>query len=255
MTLLVTEIHVPGDLRRGFILFAADQRITMPGNLPPRSMKKVFPIPHLNAGIGYFGLAQVNERVFLSGWLPNVINQSTQITSLGEFARTLCERLNQSVNKTWLGTQPSGFHISGYNSKGLPELWHISNCGMEGFIYNNMVPEYHVTEDFLRVNAVSLGFDGTNPVIPQPFVQYYVNGDVRPFHLVWRRLDEFAEGIFQFEDFRRPTSYPEYIAFAKWKMEVIASFYRSFANRRIISKPIDAFVIVPGIGIIEQGAG
>jgi len=245
MTLLVNEIHVPGDLRQGNVLFAADRRITMPGKSRPKFMKKIMEIKYLNAGIGYYGLAQVNQSEYFSGWLPNFIKNSVEAKSLRDFATKLHGELNRKVNKVWLREKASGFHICGYNADNFPELWHICNHQMEGNNYVDLVSEYHLSEDFLRRDAPNLGFDGINSIVPQPFVQYYVNGDVRPFHSVWKRLDEFLFEMFSHKDFKHPARPDEYIEVIRWKMEVVASFYQKFARKPIIGKPIDAFIILP----------
>lgn len=245
MTLLLNEIHVPGDLRKSVILFAADRRVSLPGKSPPRFMKKIARIPYLNAGIGYYGLAEVQSGVYLSSWLPNFINNSAEAKTLGEFANKLRAELNWVVNKAWLKKQPSGFHLCGYNIHGFPELWHICNHGMEGNNYKDFVSEYGLSEDFLRRDAAALGFDGTNPLVRQSFVQCYINGDVRPFHSVWSRLNEFSAEMFTYADFKSPRQADEFIEFTKWKFKVIASFYKCFAKRPVIGGPIDAFVLRP----------
>ena len=245
MTLLVNEIHVLSDLRQCPILFAADRRITFPGKTPPKFMKKIFQVEHLNAGVGYYGLAQVNEREYLSSWLPNFIRHSIDVSSLRDFAIKLHDELNQKVRKAWLCKQVSGLHICGYNADGLPELWHISNHQMRGNTYVDIVPQYRLSEDFLREHARARGFDGTNPVVPNSFIQYYINGDVRPFHSSWIRLNEFIAEMFSYPDFKSSAQPKQYLEVAKWKMEVIASFYRKFAKKPLIGKPIDAFSLFP----------
>jgi len=245
MTLLLNELHVPGDLRKSVILFAADRRITLPGKSPPKFMKKIAEIPQLNAGIGYYGLAEVRSGVYLSSWLPNFINNSTEARTLREFATNLRDELNRAVNKAWLKKQHSGFHICGYNTSGFPELWHICNHGMEGNNYKDFASEYGLSEDFLRRDAAAQGFDGTSPLVRQPFVQYYINGDVRPFHSAWKRLNEFSAEMFSYADFKSPRRTGEYIEITKWKFKMIASFYQRFAKQPVIGGSIDAFILVP----------
>lgn len=162
MTLLVNEIHVPNDLRQSLILFVSDRRITLPGKSPPKFMRKILEVKHLNAGIGYYGLAEIQPNVYLSSWLPNFVNHSAETGSLRQLANNLCAELNRQVNKSWLRKLPSGFHLCGYNTDGLPELWHICNHGMEGNDYKDFASEYGVSEDFLRRDAVVQGFDGQN---------------------------------------------------------------------------------------------
>ena len=245
MTLLVNEIHVRGSLQNGLILQAADRRITVEGKFHS-NRKKLFNIPHLNAGVGHFGLAQVNEREFFSSWLPNFIRHACKTEAIEEFARRLMRELNEKVNKTLLARNPSGFHICGYNSDDYPELWFVRNIGgMEGPVYKGFQAEYFISEDFLARDACNMGFDGTDPRVPADFNQYYVNGDIRPFHSIWRRLDGFLAEMFSHPGFRRPHKPSDLEKIAKWKMHVISSFYKQFAERQIIGTPIDAFVLVP----------
>jgi len=61
MTLLATEIHNHDAVDRAFIVFAADRRITRKSGEYGGTRKKIFALPWLNAGIGYFGLAEVLE--------------------------------------------------------------------------------------------------------------------------------------------------------------------------------------------------
>jgi hypothetical protein len=208
--------------------------------------KKLFRIPYLNAGVGYFGLAQVDQGKFLSEWLPNFINYTCEVGSLEKFARVLCDKLNHKVNKEFLKKAPSGFHVCGYNAKNLPELWFVRNIrSMEDHVYRGFATEYNLTEDFLARDARKCGFNGVNPKVPCSFIQYYINGDVRAFHSIWQRLDEFLAKMFSQADFRHPQQSTDLEAVAKWKMGVISSFYKQFAEKQIIGAPIDAFVLLP----------
>jgi hypothetical protein len=245
MTLLINEIHVQGDLHNSFILFAADRRITLPGRAAPKFMKKVVRIPYLNAGIGYYGLAEIKQNVYLAGWLPNFINNASGIKSLGEFAANLRDELNQKVSKTWLSKYPSGFHICGYNANGFPELWHICNHNMQGNKYIDFSQHFGLSEDFLSRDAVAQGYDGASSSVRKPFIQYYINGDVRPFHSAWSRLDEFLAEMFAHGDFRRPQTLNDKVEVVKWKMNMMVSFYEQFANQPIIGGSIDAFTLKP----------
>ena len=77
MTLLLTEIHpfnIPID--PPFIVFAADRRISRGDNYDD-TREKIFRIPILNAGIGYFGLAEIpkgNVRRPMSEYITEYIN-------------------------------------------------------------------------------------------------------------------------------------------------------------------------------------
>jgi hypothetical protein len=245
MTLLVNEIYIHQHLGHGLIILAADRRVTIDGKFHS-NRKKLFRISYLNAGVGYFGLAQVNNTEFLSGWLPDFIRHACGVKSLEEFSRSLCDELNRKVNKGFLKKAPSGFHICGYNAKNLPELWFISNIqSMQGHIYKGFEAEYCITEDFLGRDAQKLGFNGVDPEVPNVCTQYYVNGDIRAFHSIWVRLDEFLEEMFSQDDFKCPRQVADMEAIIRWKMGVISSFYKQFAKKQIIGTPIDVFVLLP----------
>jgi len=208
--------------------------------------KKLFKIPYLNAGVGYFGLAQVNQTEFFSSWLPNFIRRACDIGTLEGFVHRLCVELNRSVNKSFLTKAPSGFHVCGYNAGSYPELWFVRNIlDMEGYLYKGFETRYRISEDFLARDARKMGFNGANPELPNDFNQYYVNGDARAFHSIWFRLDEFLAEMFSQADFNRPREARDLEVIVKWKIGVISSFYKQFAKKPIIGTPIDAFVLLP----------
>jgi hypothetical protein len=245
MTLLITEIHMVNALQNGFILHAADRRITLNGK-PHRQDRKIFKIRYLNAGVGYFGLADINHKVTFSEWLPNFINKNSDAHSLGQFAERLRNELNRTVNKSLLADQISGLHICGYNAENYPEFWIVRNS--ETFIdgaYQNLKAKYYCAEEFLARDAKGLDFNsvGDGKLVYQR--QYYINGDVRPFHHLWEPLNQFLAGMFAYEGFKRPKTPEEYSEVAKWKVRVIASFYNHFARKKIIGTPINAFVLQP----------
>ena len=246
MTLLVNEIHIGGDLRNSLIVATADRRITKVGTGFDSNRKKLFKFRHLNAAVGYFGLAQPTVRRYFSDWVANFINQATGFSSLEEIANNMCAELNRTVDKRLLKDYPSGFHICGYNSQGFPEFWFVRNIGaMEESRYIDYKSEYFLTEDFLSRDARIQGFDGASPTVNNNFVQYYTNGDVRPFHGVWRKLDEFAAQMLSQSDFRLPSDLSDNERFVEWKMQVISSFYKRFAKIATIGEPIDVLTLTP----------
>jgi hypothetical protein len=234
VTLLVNEIHVPtGDLRRSFIVLAADRRVTVKGRYDS-SRKKLFRIPYLNAGVGYFGLAQVTPKQYFSSRLPNFIRHTHGARCLEDFAHRLRDRLNRDVSKSPLSAYPSGFHVCGYGAAGYPELWFVRN------IQDMTGPLYRGFED-----AHQSGYDGAGPHVSSGLIQYYVNGDVRSFRGVWIDLQPFVARMLQEPDFKPPRSPDAFAEIAKWKVGVVASFYKQFAKTQTIGAPVDAFALVP----------
>jgi hypothetical protein len=249
MTLLINEIHAIDSLQNSFILNVADRRLTdkntgeWHGN-----HRKIFEIPYLNAGVGYFGVAAVSNKEYFSSWLPNFIKRNANVRNLSQFAHALRDTLNRVVDKTFLKDRVSGFHICGYNAEHFPEFWIVRNTDrFENGVYRDFKTEYYCDEEFLKRDARSpdVGFDGVSPVIPGYVRQYYINGDIRPFHLIWGELDKFLYGMFAFESFSSPKTQTEMEEVAKWKLSVIASFYKKFARRKLIGTPIDAFILLP----------
>ena len=79
MTLLATEI-LKHDKPDAVIVFQADRRITR-GRVRDSEQPKIFQIPRLSAGIGYFGLAEVPTPGVRSLWQSGLNGFSRQ-TSL-----------------------------------------------------------------------------------------------------------------------------------------------------------------------------
>ena len=163
-----------------------------------------------------------------------------------EFPEMLKETLNRDVNKKMLSTNPSGFNVCGYNESNLPEFHIITNIGsMRDHIYSDFHSLYFYSEDFLRHDAHKMGWNGINPQIPLRKKQYYINGDVRTFHAVWKKLDSFFDIMMKHGDFSEPR-YPESVRNrADWKVKAISSIYKRYASTVIIEPPVDTLVYSP----------
>jgi hypothetical protein len=247
MTLLINEIHTIDSLQNGYIVHAADRRITNNGKYDS-TRKKVFEISYLNAGVGYFGLAQLNDKEFFSSWLPNFINKNSDAQSLSQFAERLTGALNQKVEKFRLKNMISGLHLCGYNRARHPEFWIIRNSrnyDENAGVYRDLKTEYYFEEEFLGRFAKEMGFESIGSIAPGHRCYYLVNGDVRSFHGIWDKLDPFLVGMFARENFKPLKGKAGLEQIAKWKLEVIASFYEEFAHKKIVGKPIDAFTLWP----------
>ncbi len=243
MTILVNEYHIGASITDATLVQVADRRITVNGNYHS-SRKKVFKIPYLNATIGYFGLAQPHQRDFFSSWVPNAIRNGTGIANLHDFVNYFLSRLNHDVSKTLLRNNPSGFHLSGFASDGIPEFHYIRNIDqMNGPYYNGFRDHYYHTEDFRSRDAIQ-NTNGTARPISNVAnaIFWYVNGDLRSFWSFWQPVHHFVEQVGNDPSFSRPSSLSER---AKWKLEALASFYHSFARQKIVGKPIDAIEINP----------
>ncbi|MBM4160390.1 MAG: hypothetical protein FJ217_04735 [Ignavibacteria bacterium] len=248
MTLLANEIHVQDSLQHTVIIFAADRRITFLGRFHSLG-KKIFPIEYLNAGIGFFGLAEVfpgGKKQSMSSWLPQFITRNHRIRTLEEFADTLRAELDNVVPRDLKTSNPSGFHIAGFNQSGLPEFWFVRNIEhMDAHRYIDLQDHYSATEDFLARDARQFGFDGHSPTVARPFTWFYRNGDIRAHVVAWERLDGIIADFLSLPDFKKLNSLCDYERFIEFKMKMIAAIYKEYSTAATIGTPIDVFSIVP----------
>lgn len=232
MTLLATEIHRPG-LAGATIIFAADRRITR-GTVRDSTRRKIFPIPRLRAGIGYFGLAEVprgRRTEPMAIWLRRFIDASSA-SSLRGFAHDLARELNMVVPAQWRRTCVSGFHVCGFVSRHRPEFWYVRNC--DDSAGQRPIGRYSAREDFQRRDA---------PGLAPGQVMVYRNGDIRAHVLAWQRIDQAFLGLLQQPDFRPLATGGDYVRWVRFKMGVIADMYHRFCRVSIIGRPVDAFSI------------
>jgi hypothetical protein len=243
VTLLTTEIHPINGLDDTLIVFAADRRISKITGGYLTTRKKIFRIDYLTGGIGYFGLAEV-PNLPMSDWLARFIRANANVRTLREFGETLARELNRIVPRKWRQQQPSGFHLAGHNVDGLPEFWYVRNLDDDR---TTLFGEFRVREDFLARDAPVLGFDGQNPLsVSNDRVQIYRNGDIRAHVAVWESLDGSFGQLLRLEDFRRLARPDDYEGWVKFKMELVAYFYKHYAKQAVIGRPIDVFSIRGG---------
>jgi hypothetical protein len=225
MTLLLTEIH---EEQERTIVFAADRRISRAGR--PASRQKVFTVPQLRAGVGYFGLAEFpGGRVdkLLSSFIKN--NRGT--SSMAEFAGRLADSLNSDVPEAWRSSEPSGVHIAGFAPSGEIEFWFVRNVGDDR---TTMIGRYEAREDYQRTHKAALQAGQ---------FQVYRNGDLRAHVIAWERIDRALERFFGFPDFERITTRERYLAWVRFKFQVLCRFYEDFCTDPIIGLPVDAFAV------------
>jgi len=237
MTLLLTEVHcLTDDLTDSVIVFAADRRLSTSGRYHA-TKKKLFEVPGLRAGLGFFGLAEFraeNMPVSISDWLKRFIDtKSSTYDSLMDFARGLAKELNQLVPDSIRRREVSGFHLSGLNREGIPEFWFIRNVDDDR---QTVVGTYSAREDFLSrdVQKVHTG---------EARIISYRNGDIRGHIAAWERLDEAFFSLLQEPEFRLPRTSDEYGAWVKFKMQVLVHFYKQYCSSSILGGPIDTLVI------------
>lgn len=249
MTLILNEFHLLRGLKQTIIVAAADRRISNSDGSYDSTRKKLFSIPNFNGAIAFFGLAMVfpcGQGQYLSEWLPGFIRRQAGNFNMQDFAESLREELNRIVPSTVLSNNPSGFHICGYNKEGYPDFWYVSNIGgMTGFRYTNLMANYApAASHFLDRDARdNFGWDGSDPLTAKNGPWVYRNGDYRAHVAAWELLDEIFTRLIQFPDFKRIRNTQDYGEYAKFKFEVIAYLYKKWANKKIIARPIDVFVL------------
>jgi hypothetical protein len=246
MTLITNEIHMLDGFNNTVMVFAADRRMTKLNGTFDSVRPKLFRIPYLKGGVSYFGLAEFLQRgrnFRLWEWLPAFITRNNTLTNLRDFAFTLREELNSVVPPSALSKNPSGFHIAGYNADGFPEFWYLTNIGsMNQFKYKDLQSCYgEPSSDFLNRDAIKLGWDGKDPGSVANKVMIYRNGDFRAHVAAWEKLDGMLSELMAFPDFRKLSKPKDFEAWVRFKMEVIAHFYKKFANLAVIGTPIDVW--------------
>lgn len=228
----MTEIH-RHDHPDAVIVFAADRRISR-GTVRDSEQPKVFSIPRLHAGIGYFGLAEVPSRTGsepMAIWLQDFVAGSTANTLAG-LAQDLVGALNAVVPAGCRQSLVSGFHLCGFVAPARPEFWYVRNC--DDTAAQNPTGTYAAREDFQSRDA---------PCLAPGHGMIYRNGDIRAHVLAWEKIDEAFGALFSAPDFRVPSTPDEYAGWVEFKMGVIAQFYERFCRVSIIGRPIDAFPI------------
>jgi hypothetical protein len=235
MTLLATEIHNHTDPDRAAVVFAADRKITNTRTgAHMGTHRKIFELEWMNAAIGYFGLAELpgprgNRPMQI--WLEAFIRKNSDARTLGEFSKRLTSDLNHLVPKHWHRTACSGFHIAGFNEAGKPEFWFVRNIDDA---FEPTLGMYEAREDFQRRDAPRLLSNET---------MIYRNGDIRAHVAAWKQIDESFGALLNVPGFRRLKNSEDYAEWVRFKMEIIAYFYKKFSPHPIIARPIDVILI------------
>lgn len=247
MSLITNEIHVRNGFKNTVLVFAADRLITKP-NRPPVVRPKLFKIPYLEAGISYFGLAEVfpsGRTVYMSDWLQYFINRQAGIRELGEFAFKLRDALHLVIPLETLQANASGFHICGYTLRGLPDFWYLSNIGgMEQYWHTGLMPRYEEPQShFLERDAKELGWDGKDVSSVQNKGRIYRNGDFRGHVVAWDALGQILENMQSFPDFKKQRTVEDYETTVKFKFKVIERIYKEFCRKPKVGGGVDVFTI------------
>ncbi|MDH5641739.1 MAG: hypothetical protein OEY28_10630, partial [Nitrospira sp.] len=155
MTLLTTEILEGRQFLEPFIVFAADRRISLNGK-PNAARKKVFRVPGYDAGVGYFGLAEVpsgQDRQPMDKWLREFLEKRPAVGGLESLATDLASALNSEIPSAWRRRYVSGIHLAGFDDGDRASFWFVRN------VDDCMTPigAYQAREDYRRRDAGGLG--------------------------------------------------------------------------------------------------
>ena len=191
-------------------------------------------MPIVNAGVGFFGLAEIpvgRDRVEMAEWLQQFLASITPRETLQGFANRLSAALNRSVPIDVRNSNISGFHIAGFGEEGRPEFWYVRNVDDDR---ETIFGEYKVREDFQSRDAARIK--------PGEYWMYR-NGDIRAHVIAWESFDDSLGSLLNAPDFKKFLTPEDDADWVKFKIEVIADFYKRFCRVSIIGKPVDAFLI------------
>jgi len=249
MTLVLNEIHIINGLENTYMIAAADRRITYPDGRH-KNWKKIFNIPYLHGAISYYGLAEflpkgkkINWN--FTNWLPTFISNNAKVDSVECFALNLRDELNKIVPPTYLKDNPSGFHICGYDNRGYPEFWSLTNIGkFSDYKYSNLKKAYQPPANELQGGYLQgIGWNGTDPLSVENKIVTYRNGDIRAHGVVFKKLDEIYNYLSQFGNFKKIEDLEQYKDFIKYKFKILAYIYKKMAKQKIIGGDIDVLLL------------
>jgi len=247
MTLIVNEIHYdPSDARNSRIISAADRRISVRGSAAGEA-RKLFLVERLNLTVSYFGLASTRARKAFEQLAGEFIASDTS-KSIADFAHALRNHLNREIDGDWLEKQPSGWHVCGFNEKGVPEMWFIRNIGgMHGLTYTNFQNQYMpATEELSSVHLTGI-LDESTGRFTQPFWFSFQNGDLRPFRPAWGLLDAFLVAMDAMGLTNAPKVALDHENRIKWKMSTLGLFFDNISFEKVIGGRIDVETLLPNI--------
>jgi|GEM_PF-5316764 len=230
MTLVLTEITYHG------IVFAADRNILKWDQEPEKQTllgraPKLFFVPDLEAGICYYGLAQIGG-ILMAQWLPTFIQAANRLSSLRDFALQLAETLNTASLLPDEKGMPLGFHLAGYVKAGnlkVPSFWHIRNIYQmtPQAEYADIREEFQVSEDFLERDVKHIQPAHLEKHL-KTIAYTYRNGMLRPYVHLAELLYGFFPEIWEIKGFSPPKSVLERARYLEFHIEVLNRIYTRF---------------------------
>jgi hypothetical protein len=245
MTLVVTEIaYFPEQKDASYILCAADKRLSdEDGVAHPDEVRKLHKIRHLGATVAFFGLSVSDEGGWeFDKWLPDYIDRDSSLT-LEAFANGLLNELNNLVPPHILRRKPSGFHVTGFNERRVPEFWYIRNIrDLNGYDYANFQERYWLTEE-LSGEHWKEHFDAVLRDYRVPLGCWFANGQLRVHGPAWKAFDDFVHEMENRGLVDQPKSPADLERRMRWKMDAIGSFYDIVANEQLVGGGVDTFIL------------
>ncbi len=188
MTVVVTRITNQG------IIFCTDRRLSI-GNQRSREVTKFLPIHRLNAGICYFGVAQV-RGIQLTRWLRAFVQHSQDVT-ISDFANNLRTALTAQMLPAEKSSG-TGFQIAGYETiRGViaPTFWHVRNfSGMNGYGYLPGTSTFDASEDFLQRDVANIPVAGLQSYLSGQH-HIYRNGMLFPYVQVFSFFEQLRGAL------------------------------------------------------------
>jgi hypothetical protein len=262
VTLILTELSSLG------ITMAADSAITREVRKPDGTIgekvysgaRKLFVVPKLRAGIGYWGWVYLpqpgsdwssGERTFdlLELWLPSFLDSNVErYNSIADLAELLENELRNRIPKIDIEEYPygdGGIHLAGYesqNSELHPTFWHIHNGKSQA------LPDKKLDPTVINANN-DLSPEQARLVVEKGLATIR-NGDIGPYIFLWGLLfspDSAFSRIVKTVDLTFP--YAENLVdranLLKFQIETVVGIYRFSREGRGIGGPITTLTISP----------
>ena len=213
------------------IVFAADRRISR-GTANAGTRPKIFRLPHHNAAIGYFGLAEIDTGTSvqpMAEWLQDLFPTFQVTDPLSVVADRIVRALNAAIPLEVRVSEAVGLHLAGFERGERAQFWYIRNLDDTG---QSVRPDIEAREDYRRRDSHTL---------PHGAAAVYRNGDTRAHVAAWESIDASLGSLLGTPSFRALKSPDDYVDWVRFKMETFARFYERFATESIIGLPIDCF--------------
>lgn len=282
MTLLLNEIHYLRGFENSIIVCAADRNITVDKKFY-KDKAKLFSkeVSGYKAEISYFGLASgpisngSTKVAFMDEFVQQALSQITSASDLGDLATQFRTQISSHFEKDFLAQHLSGFHITGFNSEGLPEFWRFTNgiWSKNNSFYrrskNNLYNEVYESpkEDFLGRDARKRGYRPGEPTAMRGGMTVYKNGDPVTHRVVWNNINNIFREVGSELGYKTPSPSDEadYENYIKLKFKMINVLLKGMVDSDSIGETVDVHFLkkpngsskstLPPIQELREGRG